>query len=124
MTTVVAAILTPVLGGIVSYIIWQSKKNSETVSKGLNNLHDCVHEVSRKVDGVQLDLAKNYCTRDELRDHIDKEEDWHAQHHEEVKELRKEFGDHTRKLSNDVAELKDMQWKMRLDQLDNRKRDI
>ena len=124
MTTVVAAILTPVLGGIVSYIIWQSKKNSESVNEGISSLHDCVHEVSRKVDGVQLDLAKNYCTRDELRDHIDKEEDWHAQHHEEVKELRKEFSDHTRKLSNDVAELKDMQWKMRLDQLDNRKRDI
>lgn len=124
MTTVVAAILTPVLGGIVSYIIWQSKKNSEAVTKGFSDMHDCVHEVSRKVDDVQLDIAKNYCTRDELRDHIDKEEDWHAQHHEEVKELRQEFNEHTKKLSNDVAELKDMQWKMRLDQLDNRKRDI
>ena len=122
MTTVVAAILTPVLGGIVSYIIWQSKKNSETVSKGLNNLHDCVHEVSRKVDDVQLDIAKNYCTRDELKEHIDREEDWHDQHHTEVKELRQEFNEKTEKLTHDVAEMKEMQWMMRLDQLNKDKK--
>ena len=124
MTTIIAAALTPILGGIVSYIIWQSKKSSDQVHKGLNNLHDCVHEVSRKVDDVKLDMAKNYCTRDELRDHIDKEEDWHDQHHQEVRELRQEFNEKTQRLSNDVAEMKDMQWKIRIDQLDNRKRDI
>lgn len=124
MTTIIAAILTPVLGGVVSYIIWQSKKSSDQVHEGLSNLHDCVHEVSRKVDDVKLDMAKNYCTREELRDHIDKEEDWHDQHHQEVRELRQEFNEKTQRLTNDVAEMKDMQWKIRMDQLDNRKRDI
>ena len=120
MTTVVAAVLTPILGGIVSYIIWQSKKSSDNVSKGLSDLHSCVHEVSRKVDDVQLDIAKNYCTRDELRNHIDKEEDWHDQHHQEVKELRREFNEKTEKLSHDVAEMKDMQWMMRMEQLNKK----
>jgi len=120
MTTVVAAVLTPILGGIVSYIIWQSKKSSDNVSKGLSDLHSCVHEVSRKVDDVQLDIARNYCTRDELRNHIDKEEDWHDQHHQEVKELRREFNEKTEKLTHDVAEMKDMQWKMRMEQLDKK----
>jgi len=120
MTTVVAAVLTPILGGIVSYIIWQSKKSSDNVSKRLSDLHSCVHEVSRKVDDVQLDIARNYCTRDELRNHIDKEEDWHDQHHQEVKELRREFNEKTEKLSHDVAEMKDMQWKMRMEQLDKK----
>ena len=120
MTTVVAAVLTPILGGIVSYIIWQSKKSSDNVSKGLSDLHSCVHEVSRKVDDVQLDIAKNYCTRDELKDHIDKEEDWHDQHHQEVKELRREFNEKTERLSHDVAEMKDMQWMMRMEQLDKK----
>ena len=120
MTTVVAAVLTPILGGIVSYIIWQSKKSSDNVSKGLSDLHSCVHEVSRKVDDVQLDIAKNYCTRDELRNHIDKEEDWHDQHHQEVKELRREFNEKTERLSHDVSEMKDMQWKMRMEQLDRK----
>jgi len=90
------------------------------VSDGLKNLHDCVHEVSRKVDDVQLDLAKNYCTREELRDHIDKEEDWHDQHHQEVKELRREFNEKTEKLTHDVAEMKDMQWMMRMEQLNKK----
>ena len=124
MSTIIAAILTPVLGGVVSYIIWQSKKSSDQVNEGLSNLNDCVHEVSRKVDDVQLDIAKNYCTRDELRDHIDKEEDWHDQHHQEVKELRQEFNEKTQRLTNDVAEMKEMQWKIRMDQLDNSRRDV
>jgi hypothetical protein len=76
-----------------------------------------VHEVSQKVDGVQLDIAKNYCTRDELKAHIEREEDWHDQHHTEVRELRQEFKEKTERLSHDVAEMKEMQWMMRLDQL-------
>jgi len=124
MSTIIAAILTPVLGGVVSYIIWQSKKSSDQVNEGLSNLHDCVHEVSRKVDDVKLDMAKNYCTREELRDHIDREEDWHDQHHQEVKELRQEFNEKTQRLTNDVAEMKEMQWKIRMDQLDNSRRDV
>ena len=79
-----------------------------------------MHEVSRKVDDVQLDMAKNYCTRDELKDHIDKEEEWHDQHHQEVKELRRDFNEKTEKLTCDIAEIKDMQWKMRMEQLDRK----
>ena len=114
--------MAPVLGGLISVAIWQAKRNSAQVEDGLKNLHDCVHEVSKKVDGVQLDIAKNYCTRDELRSHIEREEDWHDQHHEEVKELRKEFSEKTDKLSHDIAEMKDMQWKIRMDQLEMKDR--
>ena len=120
MTSILFSLAAPVLGGLISIAIWQAKKNSASVSDGLKSLHDCVHEVSRKVDDVQLDIAKNYCTREELRDHIDKEEDWHDQHHQEVKELRREFNEKTEKLSHDVAEMKDMQWKMRMEQLDRK----
>ena len=118
----VVGLAAPILGGLVSLAIWQAKSNSKRVEDGLGNLHDCVHEVSRKVDDISLDVAKNYCTRQELRDHIDKEEDWHNQHHEEVKELRQDMKDKAAKMANDLAELKDTQWKMRLDQLENRDR--
>jgi uncharacterized coiled-coil DUF342 family protein len=113
----------PILGGMVSLAIWQAKKNSQQVQDGLDNLHDCVHEVSRKVDDVQLDIAKNYCTRDELKAHIEREEDWHDQHHTEVRELRQEFKEKTDKLTNDVAQIKDMQWQIRMDQLGLDKKD-
>lgn len=122
MTSLIVSLAAPILGGLISLAIWQAQKNSQRVEDGLSNLHDCVHEVSRKVDNIALDVAKNYCTREELRDHVDKEEDWHDQHHQEVKELRREFNEKTERLSHDVAEMKDMQWKMRMEQLEEREK--
>ena len=100
MTSLLLGIASPILGGLISIVIWQTKKNSEQVQKGMLNLHDCVHEVSKKVDALSLDVAKNYCTRDELKDPIDKEEEWHD------------------KFSNDLSDMKEMQWKIRMDMLD------
>lgn len=121
MITTISGIVAPVLGGLISIAIWQAKKNSQYVQDGLKGLHDCVHEMSRKVDDVQIDLAKNYCTREELQRHINREEDWHDQHHTEVKELRQEMNDTTARLSHDISEMKDMQWKIRMDQLEIKK---
>ncbi len=124
MTTgFILSLAAPVLGGMISVIIWQAKRNSDNITTGFESLHNCVHEVERKVDEMQIDVAKNYCTREELRDHIDKEEDWHDQHHQEVKELRKEFNEKTEKLSHDVAEMKDMQWNIRMDMLEQKDKD-
>ena len=100
MTTIIFSLAAPVLGGLISVAIWQAKRNAAQVEGGLKNLHSCVHEVSVKVDEVQLDIAKNYCTKQELKDHVDKEEDWHD------------------KFSEDLNDMKDMQWQIRMDQLD------
>lgn len=102
MTGVILSLAAPILGGMISLVIWQTKRNSNQVTEGLKNLHSCVHEVSQKVDSVQLDIAKNYCTREELKDHVQKEDEWHD------------------KFSADLMEMKDMQWQIRLDQLDKR----
>lgn len=112
------ALIAPILGGVISFGIWQSKRNSITLHDSMKELHSCVHRVDEKLDDVQLDLAKNYCTKDELKMHLDLESDWHNQHHEEVKELRAEMNEKTGKLAHDVAEMKDMQWKIRMDQLE------
>ena len=100
MTTFLLGIASPILGGLISILIWQTKKNSQQVQDGLNNLHTCVHEVSQKVDGLTLDVAKNYCTKDELKEHVDKEEEWHL------------------KFSKDIEEIKEMQWEMKYKMLD------
>ena len=100
MTSIILSLAAPVLGGLISLAIWQAKRNTSQVENGLKNLHECVREVSLKVDDVQLDIAKNYCTKQELKDHVDKEDDWHN------------------KFSDDINEMKDMQWKIRLDQLE------
>lgn len=122
MITTITGIIAPILGGLISIAIWQAKRNSQQVQDGLKGLHDCIHEMSRKVDDVQLDLAKNYCTREELQRHIDREEDWHDQHHTEVKELRQEMNEKTSQLSHDISEMKEMQWNIRMDQLEIKKR--
>ena len=119
-TELIVALAGPVLGGMISVIIWQAKRNSNSITTGFESLHNCVHQVERKVEDLQVDVAKNYCTRDELRGHIEREEDWHDQHYNEVKELRKEFNEKTEKLTHDVAEMKDMQWKIRMDMLEQK----
>lgn len=118
----IAAVVGPVVAGMVSVIVWQSKKNTETLHSSLQEVHSCVHQVEQKVDDLAINVAANSVTREELARHVDLEEEWHAQHHEEVKELRQEMKDKASKLANDIAEMKDTQWKMRLDQLENRER--
>ena len=100
MTSLLLSLASPVLAGLISVAIWQSRRNASNVESGLKNLHSCVHEVSQKVDAVQLDIAKNYCTKDELQDHVDREDEWHD------------------KFSEDLNQMKDMQWQIRLDQLE------
>ena len=88
----------------------------------MQELHSCVHKVDEKLDDVALDMARNYCTKDELKAHLDLESDWHDQHHTEVRELRQEMNEKTGKLSHDISEMKDMQWKIRMDQLEIKSR--
>ena len=105
---IIAAVVGPVVAGMVSVIIWQSKRNTESIHTSLREVHSCVHQVEQKVDDLHLNVAANSVTREELARHVDVEEEWHAQHHEEVKELRREFNEQTSRLSNDVSEMKDM----------------
>lgn len=99
----IAAIFGPLLAGSISIAIWQANRNSESIHRSLGDLHDCVHQMGDKVSLIQIDLAQNYCTKDELKEHVDKEEEWHD------------------KFSEDLNEMKDMQWKIRMDQLDIKK---
>ena len=119
---IIVAVVGPVVAGMISVIVWQSKRNTESLHISLTEVHKCVNQVERKVDDLSLHVAANSVTREELARHVDLEEEWHAQHHEEVKELRREFTEQTGKLSHDVAEMRDMQWQIRLDQLEDRKK--
>jgi hypothetical protein len=103
----ILAIIGPCLGGIISVGVWQSRRNSENVQSGLNNLHSCVHEMSLKVETLSIDVAKNYVTQEELENHEKREEEWHRENQDEVKEIK-----------SDIKEIKEMQWSMRLDMLD------
>lgn len=114
---ITAAIIAPMLGGVVSLILWQARKNSEGINTKIDNVHSCLHQVERKVTDISVDIAKNYVRNEDLTKHIESEEEWHQQHHDEVKELRQEFNEKTERMSHDIALMKDTQWKIRMDQL-------
>ena len=118
----IAAVFGPLLAGALTLAIWQSKNNSDNITRSLDEMHSCVHKVDQKVDEFCIKAAETYVTREELRGHVEAESDWHDQHHTEVKELRAEMNEKTEKLAHDVAEMKDMQWQIRLDQLEIKSR--
>ena len=84
------ALIAPTLGGVISIFLWFNKRNSETVQRSFELLHQSTTKIEKKVDSIGLDVAKNYVTNDDLTAHIKAEEDWHKLMHDEVKELKGE----------------------------------
>ena len=98
---IVAAILGPILGGVVSVAVWTNKKNSEHVSKGFEKLGDTVRAIELKIDTVKYEMARNYVTNDILNAHIAGEETWHQHFNNEMQEIRQDLREvrrHTNKL--------------------------
>ena len=86
----IAAILGPSLGGMISLSMWLNKKNSDYIRDGFDRLNLSVQTIERKVDDIRLDVAKNYVTNDELTAHITAEESWHIRFGEEMSQMRDE----------------------------------
>ena len=87
---IIAAILGPTLGGMISLSMWFNKKNTDYVRDGFNRLSTSVEAIERKLDDVRLDVAKNYVTNDELTNHIQNEEEWHIRFGGEMQQMRDE----------------------------------
>ena len=86
----IAAILGPSLGGMISLSMWLNKKNSDYIRDGFERLNTSVEAIERKVDDIRIDVAKNYVTNDELTAHITSEETWHIRFAEEMSEMKSE----------------------------------
>ena len=87
---IVAAIIGPLLGGVVTLGVWMNKKNSEHISRGFEKLGDNVRAIELKIDTVKYEMARNYVTNDVLNSHIAGEETWHQHLNNELKELRED----------------------------------
>ena len=87
---IVAAIIGPILGGVISLGVWMNKKNSEHISRGFERLGDSVQAIERKIDTVKYEMARNYVTNDVLNAHISGEDTWHQHFNNELKELRED----------------------------------
>ena len=90
---ILAAVIGPVLGGVVSLFLWQNKKNYEFINSGFRSLDTTTNVIERKLDDLRFNVAKNYVTNDDLANHIKSEEDWHKHMDEQVLTIRKEISD-------------------------------
>jgi hypothetical protein len=87
---IVIAVLGPLMGGLISLVVFVNKKNGEFMSTEFNRIHSRLGDINGKVDNLQLDVAKNYVTNAELTAHITGEEAWHIRFGEEMQQTRDE----------------------------------
>ena len=97
----ILAIVSPVLGGAISLIIWQSKNNSERIQSSLTAVHNSIEQVDGKLDDMSIDNVKNFATKTELIQHEEREEDRNDLMREEIKEIK-----------DNIKDIKETQWKI------------
>ena len=123
----IAAIVGPIIGGSISLILWLGNRNATILSEGFEEVRHGLQSVERKVDDLKDEVNTNYVRNSILEKHIKMEEDWHTQVADQVHQMRVEMREDREfsrasdeKLRNDIGEIKDMQWRMRLHQDDEK----
>tara|TARA_R110002012_G_scaffold179360_1_gene345005 strand:+ start:634 stop:966 length:333 start_codon:yes stop_codon:yes gene_type:complete len=87
---IVVAILGPMMGGLISLVVFVNKKNGEFMSTEFNRIHERLGDINEKVDDLRFDVAKNYVTNEELTAHITGEDAWHVRFGEDMQQTRDE----------------------------------
>ena len=113
----------------MTLLIYFGKKNTDRIDKGFLSLTNGLQSIERTVNELSLDVVKNYVSHDEMRAHESQEAMWHSHMENEFNGLRTEVKDYKRiahergeKVKEDIAEIKEMQWKMRLEALEKQDR--
>ena len=87
---ILLAVLGPMMGGLISVVVFVNKKNGEFMTTEFNRIHESISTISEKVDDLRLNVAENYVTNDQLTNHITSEESWHVRFGEELAQTRDE----------------------------------
>ena len=87
---ILLAVLGPMMGGLISVVVFVNKKNGEFMTTEFNRIHESISTISEKVDDLRLNVAENYVTNDQLTNHITSEETWHVRFGEELAQTRDE----------------------------------
>jgi len=88
-----AAIIGPVVGGIISLYLWQNKKNYEFINDNFRGLKTTTNVIERKIDDLRFDVAKNYVKNEDLKNHARIEEQQHEEMSSQMREVRAELRD-------------------------------
>ena len=87
---IVVAVLGPLMGGLISLVVFVNKKNGEFMTTEFNRIHERLGDINEKVDDLRFDVAKNYVSNEELTAHITGEENWHVRFGDDMQQTRDE----------------------------------
>jgi hypothetical protein len=87
---ILVAVLGPMMGGLISFVVFVNKKNGEFMSNEFNRIHESLITLDGKVDDLRVNVAENYVTNDQLTKHITSEDSWHVRFSEEMAQTRNE----------------------------------
>ena len=90
---ILIAILGPVVGGSVTLFVWITRRNADQLNTGLSSINTSVNVIERKIDDLRVDVAKNYVTNEDLKNHIKGEEEWHIRFTEDLSEMKQDIRD-------------------------------
>jgi len=103
---IVAAVLGPTLGGMITVMVWLSKKNSEILDRSFLRVYTTVDSIEKKVDDLQIEVLKNYATNDDVAKEV-KDLKYEMK---EALELSKDRGE---KMYHELEELRRLYWETR-----------
>ena len=129
---IATALVGPVLGGVISLVLWLNKRNASQIDQGFEKINQSVgsivvkvEQIDDKVEDLKVDVARNYVTREHLDYIMDSEKESQKRTEHSISELREEIN-HIRdkldesndKLRVDITDIKEMQWKTRMSMAD------
>jgi hypothetical protein len=82
--TALMTVAGPVVGLLISVILYFSRKSLEDVSSSLKNVEHSLVE-------LRVDVPKSYVTKDELLTHMKAEEMWHGHITSQLQDIRSEI---------------------------------
>lgn len=85
------AVLGPVVGGSITLLVWVTRRNAEQLNSGLSTINTSVNVIERKIDDLRVDVAKNYVTNEDLKNHISGEEEWHIRFTEDLTSMKQDL---------------------------------
>lgn len=86
----IAAIVGPIAGAVIGTMGFMSRRNIAVTDNQLSTITEHVSTISKQVNELHVILPTNYCSKEELAQHIRGEETFHNQMLSQLRELREE----------------------------------
>ena len=91
VAAIIAAVVTPTLGGFVSLMLFFNKKNSDYIENQFKDFDAKVENVVDKIDEIGHEVRDGYVKNEVLAAHIKGEEQWHEMFSRELAEIKSEL---------------------------------